>query len=200
MTIYAWPAAWKPSRFQLRIIPNLRTFVGPYTPTTQVVDLLGERWAITVDLPITNDPIESAAREAYFDRLKGTANQIALGHLRLQAPQGTLRGSPTLSAAVAQLANVLPIQTTAGATLRAGDMLGCGGQLFRVMADATANGSGLISAEVQGRARTALSSGAAVTWSAPTANFMMKSPDGVPTVWQPGSITDAISVDLIEVW
>jgi hypothetical protein len=199
MTVYAWPS-WKVNAFQLRLIPNLRTFVGPYTPTVQVVDLLGERWTATLQLVASNDSIQIAAQEAYFDRLKGTAHQIALPHLRLHAPQGTLRGSPTLSAAVAQLANVLPIQTTAGATLRAGDMLGCGGQLFRVMADATANGSGLISAEVQGRARTALSSGAAVTWSAPTANFMMKSPDGVPTVWQPGSITDAISVDLIEVW
>lgn len=200
MSAYAWPAAWKPLRFQMRLIPNLRTFVGPYTPTVQVIDLLGERWCATIELPPSNDPIVIAAREAYFDRLKGAAHQIILPHLKLHAPQGTMRGTPTLAAAVAQLANVLPIQTTAGATLLAGDMLGCGGQLFRVMANGVADGTGRVDVEVQGRARVALTSGAAVTWNAPTANFMLKSGDGVPIVWQPGSLSDAISFEVIEVW
>lgn len=93
MTVYAWPG-WGASRFELRIIPNLRTFAGPYTPTTQVLDLLGERWAARIDLPPTNNPIEAAAREAFFDRLKGMAHQIALWHLKLTAPQGTLSSNP----------------------------------------------------------------------------------------------------------
>ena len=100
MTIYAWPG-WPVNRFELRIMPNLRTFVGPYTPTTQVLDLLGERWMARLDLVLTNAPIEAAAREAYFDRLKGMAHQVALWHLRLTAPQGTLRGSPTVLDAIA---------------------------------------------------------------------------------------------------
>lgn len=42
MTTYAWPG-WKVNRFEMRVLPNLRTFTGPYTPTVQVIDLLGER-------------------------------------------------------------------------------------------------------------------------------------------------------------
>lgn len=199
MTTYAWPA-WGVQRFELRILPNLRTFVGPYTPNTQVVDLLGERWQAKVDVTLTTDPVEIAAREAFFDRLKGMAHLIAMPHLKLSAPQGTLRGTPVLQAAASQLANTVAITTTAGATLKAGDMLGIGGQLCRVMANVTADGTGLMSSvEIQPRLRVAKSAGTAVTWSAPTATFMLKSADGVPTVWSPG-FAEGPSLDLIEVF
>jgi len=199
MTTYAWPG-WGVRRFELRVMPNLRTFVGPYTPATQVIDLLGERWQAKVDLVPTTDPLEIAAREAFFDRLKGMAHLIAMPHLKLSAPQGTMRGSPTLQAAASQLANTVNLTTTSGATLKAGDMLGIGGQLCRVMANATADGSGLMAGvEIQPRLRAAKGLGTAVTWNAPTANFMLKTPDGVPTVWSPG-FTEGASLDLIEVF
>jgi hypothetical protein len=199
MTTYAWPG-WGARRFELRVLPNLRAFVGPYTPSTQVIDLLGERWQAKVDLVPTTDPLEIAAREAFFDRLKGMAHLIAMPHLKLSAPQGTMRGSPTLQAAAAQLANTVNISTTSGATLKAGDMLGIGGQLCRVMANATADGTGLMAGvEIQPRLRVAKGLGTAVTWSAPTANFMLKTPDGVPTVWSPG-FTEGANLDLIEVF
>ena len=84
------------------------------------------------------------------------------------------------------------------ATLRAGDMLGIGGQLVRIMADATADGTGAITIEFQPRARAAIAASSAVTWARPTANFMLKSADGVPTVWAPGR-ADGASVEFIEV-
>jgi hypothetical protein len=91
MSDYTWPAAWVPDRFELRIVPNTRVFVGPYTPTTQVIDLLGERWSFSMDLPPGVDTITGAAFEAFFDRLKGPANRIVLWNLRFPAPQGTVR-------------------------------------------------------------------------------------------------------------
>ena len=91
MSDYTWPTTWAPNRFELRIVPNTRVFVGPYTPTTQTVDLLGERWAVSLDLPPDNDPIKGAAMEAFFDRLKGPANRLVMWNLRLPAPQGTMR-------------------------------------------------------------------------------------------------------------
>ena len=185
MTTYAWPstAPWRPRMFELRIMPNLRSFTGPYTPTTQVLDLLGERWAARLDMVPTNDPVVAAAREAFFDRLKGMAHLVSLWHQRLPVPQGSLRGSPTVAATVAQLANTASVQTTAGATVLAGDMLGLGGQLVRVMADAVADGAGVLAIEFQPRARTSIASGATVAWLRPTANFMVRSDGGVPTVW-----------------
>ena len=53
--------------------------------------------------------------------------------------------------------------------------------------------------EVQPRLRVPKGAGTAVTWSAPTANFMLKTPEGVPTVWSPG-FTEGASLDLIEVF
>lgn len=197
MTTYAWPSGWGVRAFEMRVIPNLRSFSNPYSAGTSVVDLLGERWAVRLDLPPAFSAIEGAAREAYFDRLKGMAHTVALWHLRLPAPQGTMRGSPTLAASVAQLANTASVQTTAGATVRAGDMLGLAGQLVRVMADATANGSGVLAIEFQPRARVAMSSGAAVTWDKPTTPMMLRSATGVPTAWVPG-YADGTSVEFVE--
>jgi hypothetical protein len=208
-------------------MPNLRTFVGPYTPQTQVIDLLGERWVARIDLSPTTDDIVIAAWEAFFDRLKGQLNQTSFGHLKLTAPQGTLRdgiagtvvnaslvtvsvvnsslasvtviaGTPVIRGAVAQLSNTATIGTIAGRTVRAGDPLGINGQLVRVMADAAADASGNLAIEFQPRARVAWSTGTAVVWNAPTANFMLKTNDGVPTTWQPG-MADGASVEFVEV-
>ena len=160
MTVYAWP--FKANRFELRVMPNTRVYVGPYTPSTQVLDFLGERWMARIDLPPPRTRIEGAAREAFFDRLKGPAHQIALWHLRLPAPQGTLRdgatasvvngslaavsvvngssapvtvvyGTPSVAAAVAQGSNTMLMRHVPGRTLLAGDMFGVGGELKRCM-------------------------------------------------------------------
>jgi hypothetical protein len=229
VTVYAWPdtAHFRASRFELRVMPNLRTFTGPYSQTTQVIDLLGERWVATVDLPPSNSTVNGAAREAFFDRLKGQAHQISMHHLRLLQPQGTLRdgaaisvvngsaaavsvvngssaavtvigGTPVVAYSVAQLANTCTIRCFAGKTVLAGDMLGIGGQLVRVMADATADGNGALALEFQPRARAAWTPHQAVTWNKPTANFMLRAGDGVPFSWAPGMSSGA-SFDLIEV-
>lgn len=223
-TTYTWPG-WAVTRFEARVMPNLRTFVGPYTPYTQVLDFMGERWSFRVDLAPTVDPIEGAAREAFFDRLKGAANYVSLWHQKLLAPQGTMRdgvtgsvvngslaavsvvngslaavtvvaGTPAVATPVAQGSNTAQLRTLAGKTVRAGDMLGIVGQLVRVMADATADGNGLLSIEMQPRARSTWPAGAAVAWNKPTANFMLKA-DGVPTSWVPG-YAEGASIEFIE--
>ena len=190
-TAYAWPAAWVPRRFELRLQPNVITFTSPLNRSTQAVDLLGERWRIVLDLPPDVDSVRAGALEAFFDRLKGPTNFVTIGHTRLRAPQGTMRGAPTLSAAAAQLANTVAIGGTSG-TLLAGDMLGIGGQLCRVMANATVPGS----VEIAPRLRTAMSSGTAVVWDYPTANFRLVG-DGAPVAWSPG-MHDAPSIELVE--
>lgn len=225
MTVYAWPG-WGASRFNMKLLANLRTFTGPYTPNVQVLDFMGERWMGSVTLTPTTDPIEAAAREAFFDRLKGQAHQIALYHLKLTAPQGTLRdgaavnlvntagqplnlvnssgqpltlisGTPCLRYAVAQGANTAVLSAAPGVTVRAGDLLGIYGQVVRVMADATANGSGALSFEFQGRARSAWPAGTAVVWDKPTFNAMLKTTDTPTTEWVPG-YAEGLSFDFIE--
>lgn len=191
MADYTWPSAapFQPSRFQMRVASTNRAFSSPYSQQVQVVDLMADFWKVVLTLPgdVASNEVYGGQLEAFFDRLKGQANRIVLWNLQRPAPLGTMRGSPTLSLSAAQFANTLTIQTTAGATLRAGDMVGAGGQLFRVMADATANGSGVLVAEVAPRVRsvTGIAAGTAVTWSAPTAPFRLNNSDGVGVDWTP---------------
>ena len=197
--IYTWPG-FKLKQFNLFVKPNVRSFAGYYAGQSQTEDLLGEAWAATLILTPGNDPIAGAAQEAFFNRLRGASNWIGLWHLKRPAPQGTMRGTPTISGAVAQLATLINIQSTAGATLRAGDMLGFAGQVSQVMADITADGSGLFTGvEIWPRARVAISGGSAVVWSTPTVNMRLDNSDGVPIDWHPGSQYDGVSVTLAEV-
>ena len=158
MSTYAWPqaAGWYPNRFEMRIVPNVLTFTSQYNKSQQVIDLLGERWRIIMDLPDDNSSLLGGAREAFFDRLKGPLNYISIGHQVRRVPQGTMRdgaavgtwtnnvgatgtwtnnvgatgtwtgGPPALRSALAQLANIATIQTVPYASLKAGDHVGLG--------------------------------------------------------------------------
>lgn len=228
MTTYAWP--FVVNRFEMRILPNTRIFTGPYTPTTQVLDLLGERWTISLSLPPTTDSSEAARREAFFDRLKGPSNWVSMGHQKITQPLGTLgagtvsatwknssaatatwknastvtatwqAGQPVIASDIQQLANTGTIRTVPGRTFLAGSLFGLGGQLVRLMADALADGSGNMAIEFQPRARQLIQAGTVVVYSAPTATFILK--PGTPNV--PTSWTpgmiDGASIELIEVF
>lgn len=198
MSDYNWPStsAFTPRRFQMRTSSNTRTFTSPYTQGVQVVDLMADFWLATIELNPGNDQYSGGQIEAFVDRLKGAANRIVLWNLRRPAPLGTMRGSPTLGATVAQLANTATIATAAGKTLVAGDMIGLGGQLVRVMVDAVADGSGNLAIEFAPRARASIASGSAVVWDKPTANFILAS-NGAPVDWSPGEFI-APSFDLRE--
>lgn len=228
MTTYAWP--FPVSRFEMRILPNTRMFTGPYTPTTQVLDLLGERWMISLEIPPTDDVLQTvAAREAFFDRLKGPANWISMGHQVITTPIGTLdggqaatwknasavtaqwknasavnatwnAGQPIVSADIAQLASTGTLRTIPGRTYKAGSMFSMGGQLVRLMADTVADGSGNMPIEFQPRARQFIANGTVIVYITPTANFILKpGTPNVPTSWTPG-MADGATIELIEVF
>lgn len=229
MTTFTWPStrAWQASSFEMRVIPNTTSFTSPYTKSTQVIDYMGERWQIKADLSAGNDPILGAAIEAFFDRLRGPVNLIAMWNQRRPLPQGTLRDGVSGSAqwktasatnatwqtsapaaatwgyigpvlyAAGQLDGSIVISTTPGKTLFAGDHVGCG-QLFRAMADATADAAGKLTVEVLPRVRAAIPISSAVVCTRPTANFMLKA-DGVPVTWRAGMF-DGSSFELIETY
>ena len=191
MSAYTWPAVVpRPRRTQLRLLPAIKTFTSPYSRQTQAVDLMAELWRMQLDLPDGIDKVIGGAIEAMFDRLKGQANTLALWNFSRPAPRGTMRGAPTLSASAAQLANTISI--SGSGTLLAGDMIGVGGQLCRVMADASVPGS----VEIAPRLRVAMASGTAVTWDKPTAAFLLMS-DGAGVDWMPGGYSGT-SVEFIE--
>lgn len=189
--IYTWPAnVPTPNRVQLRLQSVTRDFTSPYSMQVQSIDLMAEVWRMQFDIASGNSKVTAGAIEAMFDRLKGKANQIALWHFGRPVPQGTARGTLTLSAAANQLDNTVSI--SGSGTLLAGDMIGIGGQLCRVMANATLPGV----VEVAPRMRAAKASGTSVTWAQPTANFILVS-DGPGIDYMPGQ-QSGVSVEFIE--
>jgi hypothetical protein len=69
--------------------------------------------------------------------------------------------------------------SNAAKTLLAGDIIGVGGQLLMVAADATTDATASATVQLVNRLRAAVASGAAVTWNAPTAPFRLLSHTGV---------------------
>lgn len=189
---------WMPNSFSMQVISNERMFSGYYSGQSQVIDLMGESWIAQFTLPARKGAALGAQREAMVARLR-RSNTLLLWHLQRPVPRGTMRGTPTLSSAVAQLASTVNIQSTAGATLLDGDLIGLGGQVSMVDGDYTANGSGVFSnVKIWPRARAAISSGAAVAWDKPTVEFRNADSRGAPVVWLPASVSESLTVSLAE--
>ena len=165
--------------------------------------LPGMRWVGTLQFPAesVSHLIYRRQLEALLFRLRGGANRLLLWNLLTPAPLGTLRGTPTFSATVAQGATTATLAgCTPGATLLRGDRLGlgAGGQRVMIVQDAVADGSGNMPITFEGFARVAVSSGALAVWDKPKTRFYAS----VPELYFPATATTlpAISVPLIEDW
>lgn len=86
------------------------------------------------------------------------------------------------------------------ATLLAGDWIGLtGGQLVRVVADATATDAGAMTVEVRHMLRSAVASGSAVTLEKPTALYV-RTDSSLAMPRQPGGVEPEMSVEFVEVF
>jgi hypothetical protein len=197
MSTFVWPSAWCPQSVEMALVPNTRVHTSPYTQDVQVIDLIGERWRIAFTLP-GGQHYKGAAIEAYFARLRGRSNRVALPNFLRMRPRGTLHGSPTLYSAVAKGAQSITLQTTPGATLLAGDTLGIGDQLLMIAEDAVANGSGLLFAYLSNRVRTAQSSGFPAVWDRPTIACVMTS--DVAAISYDAEFLNPVQLEFMETW
>lgn len=227
MTTYAWPD-FCTNGFSMSLQPNTYVFTGPYTPAIQTLDMLGERWTVRMDMTQGVSRQESARRQAFFDRLLGPLHRISLWNLAQPLPAGTMRGGytvnvvngslapvtvvnalltpvtvigggPSLLANAAKGANTMSMRGAAGTTLEPGDMLGINGQLVRVMAPVTFDGSGTATVEFLPRLRSAVSAYTAVIYDKPTATFALQA-DNVPIMNRPAKVYEGASVELIETY
>lgn len=198
MATYNWPATMIPQRAAIGSQGSGVQFKSPFNGTLQSVEFVAERWILSVTLP-PKFRDNAGAVEAFFMRLRGGVNQVTAWHFARPVPVGTMRGSPTLSSGVSRGGTSLPITGgTAGGTLKAGDMLGAGGQLFMVAEDITLNGSGAGTVQIVHRVRATIGSGAAVTWDKPTANWVM--PAWVSSFVHTPEVMEGVSLDFEEVW
>lgn len=182
MSTIPLPAQFKPRSCLFTPSVNQRVSAAPFGGSEQAVDLLNDRWLCSVELAPSYHG-DAAYLEAFIGAMRGQVNTCQLWHFTRPAPRGTVRGTLTLTAAAAQGVDSVTLTgcvPTTG-TLLAGDMLGVGGLLLMVASDCTAV-AGVITVPLVNRLRTAQSSGAAVTWSSPTATFRLLATSGVQYV------------------
>ena len=198
MSLIALPDGFCPNSFGLRMQTNQRAFASPFGGSEQVIDLLNDRWLISMSLP--NRLHADAARvESFIASLRGMTNTVNLYHWVRKIPRGTLRGAPvTYFSPAAQGDSQIIIRTVPnleGITLLAGDMIGVDGLLLQVAQDCVSVSDGGILVPLVNKLRRAITVGVPVTWDRPTAPFRLSSPSSVQYI--PGYAPE-VSLDFVE--
>lgn len=201
MAVVNWPAdrAFMPRRLVFGANTPKSAWAAFYTGQVQSVSHLADRLRCTLTLPPCSR-INAGRREAFLMELASTGDWVRLGHPGRPVPQGTLRGSPTVAAAALAGARTLLVQTTAGATLLAGDPLGGAAQLLLTgYAGAVANGSGVLTMPLVLPLRTALAGGAALSWNGPTTTWQLET-DLQTLSYTPGRWQGEVEIQLREAY
>ena len=176
MTTYAWPATshFIPESQVLQIFTNQEVHVSPESGYTQVQDNPGAKWGWDLGFSVL-DPAELAEIEAYHIRLNGMQHVVSLYDFFRSVPRGTINLSGvTTSGITAQFATTCTLANCgANKTLLAGDWFKIGTQLVMAAADATANGSGVMTVEFRHMLRAQVGAGSAVVLDKPTSTFRM---------------------------
>lgn len=202
MSIITFPSTLKAAKMSWGEKRNDLEFRSQFG--AQAVELMGPQWTVSLEPPTLREA-DSGAWKSLLMRLRGRTNQLALWDFARPAPRGTMRGTMTLNAGAAQGATSLAIVAAgeAGKTLVEGDLLGLGSgatqQVVMVVADATANGSGVIAVTIEPPLRNAFSGGAAVTWDKPKALFR-RSTSASNWDYAPGLLATGFGIALIEDW
>lgn len=193
MSTVTWPADLKRLSFSIKLEINQRSYASPYGGSEQVVDLLNDRWLISITMqPARRDA--ASQLESFINSLRGMTNTVALWHMARPTIAGTL--SSATAQATAQGAAQILLNATTGQTLKAGDMIGIGGLLLQVADDCTSSGS-VLTVPLVNRLRKAISAGAAVTLTKPTANFRLMTKGAAPQYL--GGYAEGVSLDFAEV-
>lgn len=199
MATLDWPttAAYVPREFTWGARSPKSRFVGFFTGNSQSVGHLADRLVARLVLKPASDA-DAAHREAFLMEAVSAGHLLRLGHLVRPVPRGTLRGTPQVGTAVLAGARQVTLQTTAGATLQAGDVLGAPQQLLIVgSAGATATGSGVATVPLALPLRLPLAGGTALTWQAPRGVFELVE-QSFDFTYAGGRFQDSFSLSLLE--
>ena len=204
MTTIAFPtlSLSAPAAVEWGLRANTQVFTSPLNGSVQTLELPGARWAGSFTWQ-TLEEADATLLQAFLVKLRGQANRFTLHPYHRPVPRGTIALSAvTLTSAVAALATTCSLTGCgAGGTLKAGDYFSVAGELKMAVADATADGAGVIATatfEPPVRASAGWSGGAAVTTNKPTATFMLSDPH---VRWNTRApvFTD-IALDIVEVF
>ncbi len=203
MAVYDWPddQTLSPREMTLGQRHNDRAKISSHNGSVQTTSLPGARWRWVLQWP--NQAQATRLRlEGVLDKLSGLEHRLRLWDIKRPRPRGTCNISGvTLSTAAAQFATTLVLAGCgASRTLLAGDWINPGGfQLVRVVDDAVANGSGVMTVSVRHPLRYAIAAGASVVVEKPTSLFILESSD-LAYPRQPGAVEPEMQVQMMEAW
>lgn len=154
------PSVRGPRRVMFDMITADGLSSSPFSLSQQVFEHQGEMWAGTLELGNMNRA-EGEDWVAFLASLKGRVGTFLLGDPLGTSPRGTWAGSPLMQGAHAARLRTLTIDGfTPAATGKAGDWMqfgtGASSRLHKVIADFTANGSGVATVEIWPALRDAL--------------------------------------------
>jgi hypothetical protein len=177
MAIIDWPltSEFMVTEFRVSVATQKSSFAAVHTGQIQTINHYADRLKVSISLPPT-DENGSGERESFIQALESSGDRVKLPHFQRPCPLGTLRGAPTARVAALAGAMQLMVQTTAGATLKAGDMLGVQSQLCQcAYPGATADAAGQLTMPLTIPIRNAVPAGAALVWDRPTGVFQLMS-------------------------
>lgn len=143
---------------------------------SQSVEVSPPVWSVQMVSDSMNES-SSGAWQSLLMQLKGQTNQLALWNVARPAPRGTMRGTMTINTTAAQGVTSLSIIASGeiSKTLLQGDLIGVGTgatrQVVMVVADATSDGTGLITVTTEPALRNEQIATSAVEWDKPKAIF-----------------------------
>ena len=195
MTTFAWPSFLVVRDARMEPESAVLGHGGDLGDSTQMVDLLKDRWTAEINLVpfFANQTAQARQAAAFFARLRGGVNTIAVPNHAQPIPRGTLRGSPTAQA-TAQGADTIVINCTGSETLEAYDCIGIGSQLLMVAEQCVAV-AGVLTVPLANRVRSAITGGTAVVWNRPTVTMRVMS--GASVLFDP-RMAQAGSLQLVE--
>lgn len=202
-TIVDWPTsrAFMGAQFSIGVDVSESGARGFYTQNAQWRSNLSGRLTCIVTLPACRDRDDAGRREGWLFAIRSHRYWVRFGVPHRPIPRGTLRGTPTVTNNAAAGATSIDITTTAGATLAAGDFLGCGtNTLIMIGIDGdTANGSGAMAAcPLAYPLPVALTAGASLTWDSPAGLWELDA-DAAQIDYTPGVIQQGFAIPFRQV-
>jgi len=193
MATFDWPDALTPRSVSWGIQKAGVQFRSPMAGSVESIEFPGQFWRVSVVVP--GELMKNGSSgEAFFGRIAGGVDRVRVPYWQRLRPLGTMRGTPTLQISAAR--GDLQLLLSAAGTLRRGDMIGVGPQLFQVFADC-ADVSGTLTVPLVNRVRGPIAAGMAVLWDRPTMVALIPSLQSSRS-YEPGE-AQPLPVDLEEV-
>lgn len=200
MATRAWPTtrAFAAAQLALSVQVSASRSAGFFTGVVTTRSNLADRLRATLTLP----PCSAAAaaeREAFLLGIASTGDYISMALPHRLTRRGTMAGSPVVTSNTAAGSRSLPVTTTAGATLLAGDWFAVGGNLLQcAYAGAVANGAGAMTVPLVLPTQEALTAGAAITYAAPVGTWQLDD-SGLELFYTAPVIQGGIALPLLQV-